>query len=255
MRLIFLSLSICTLLGWIPLAAQPTHGPLLKGDEAYDRKRYKEAEKQYRIAANHEIGNPQAVYNLGNTLYQQGNWTDAQQRFAQAVDAIKDPAQKADAFHNLGDAYLKDRKFKEAVKAYQESLRLRPGDEGTKRNLQMALKKRKEEEQKEKEKQQQQQQQQNQQNQDQNQPSQPNPPNNQQDKPQDQPKQPQQNPQGQPKNPQGEEQQKMQDQQRLKKEDAKRLLETAIGPDDRKNAQKYRSAQQQSKPKGAKKDW
>ena len=240
-------------------SAQSTHTPLLKGDRAYDRKQYKEAEKHYRTAADHEVGNPQALYNLGNTLYQQGNWTDAAQRFQQAATTAKNAIDKADALHNLGDAYLKDRKYKEAAQAYKESLRLRPADPDTKQNLQMALKKVKEEEQKEKEQQQKnQQQQQNQQNQDQNQSPQQNP-QNQQDQQQDQQQkqpsqQPQQNPQGQPQQPQGE-QQKKQEEQRLKKEDAKRLLETAIGPDDRKNAQKYRAAQQQTKPKGSKKDW
>ncbi len=236
------------------IKAQPTHTPLRKGDRAYDRVQYKEAEKQYRIAANHEIGNPQAVYNLGNTLYQQGNWKDAQQRFEQAASVAKDPAQRADALHNLGDAFLKDRKYKEAVKAYEASLRLRPGDPGTKQNLQMAKKNLREEEKKEKEKNQQQQQQQ--QNKDQNQSPQQNPQNQQdkQDKQENQSNQSPQNQQGQPQKKQPEQPQKM-DEQQLKKEDAKRLLETAIGPDDRKNAQKYRAAQQQSKPKTQKKDW
>ena len=239
-------------------AAQSVHTPLRKGDRAYDRVQYKDAEKQYRIAADREIGNPQAVYNLGNCLYQQGQFEDAAQRFEQVASAASNPIQNADAFHNLGDAQLKQRKFKEAVKAYEASLRLRPGDAGTKRNLQMAKKKLREEEQKEKEKQQKEQQQKPQ-NQDQNQNQDPNQappkdPQNQEDKPQDQPQQPQQPQEGQqPQQPK--EQQKQQEEQRLKKEDAKRMLETAVEADDRKNAQKYRAAQQQSKPKGPKKDW
>lgn len=238
------------------LSAQSTHSPLRKGDRAYDREQYKSAEKQYRIAADRDMGNPQALYNLGNTLYQQGNFEDAQQRFKQAAEGAVKTNDKADAFHNLGDSFLKQRKYKEAVQAYEQSLRLRPADEGTKQNLQMAKKRLREEEQKEKEKKdQQQQQQQNQQQpnpQDQQNPQQN--PQNQQDKPQEQPNQPEQNPTGQPQQPKPEQTQK-QEEQRLKKEDAKRLLETAIGPDDRKNAKKYRAAQQQSKPKGPRKDW
>lgn len=233
--------------------AQSTHAPLRKGDRAYDRVQYKEAEKHYRIAADYEMGNPKAVYNLGNTLYQQGKFEDAAQRFEQVASANQPLADQADALHNLGDAFLKQRKYKEAVQAYEKSLRLRPADPGTKQNLQMAKKRLREEEQKEKEQKQKNQEQQQQQNQDQNQSPQQSP-QNQQDKPQDKPNQPQQNQQGQPQKPPDEQQQK-QAEQRLKKEDAKRLLETAVGTDDRKNAQKYRAAQQQTKPKGSKKDW
>ncbi|MFN0176774.1 MAG: tetratricopeptide repeat protein [Saprospiraceae bacterium] len=234
--------------------AQATHTPLLKGDRAFERAQYKAAEKQYRIAADLDRSNPQAVYNLGNTLFQQGNYEDAEQRFKQATGIIKTPSRQADALHNLGDAFLKQRKYKDAVRAYEESLRLRPADPGTKQNLQMAKKKLKEEEKKEKEQQQKnQQEQQDQQNQNQDQQNQKNP-ESQQDPQQNQPNQPQQNQQGQPQQPQRE-QQKKQEEHRLKKEDAKRLLETAVGPDDRKNAQKYRAAQKQSNTKTPKKDW
>ncbi|MBC7776596.1 MAG: tetratricopeptide repeat protein [Phycisphaerae bacterium] len=245
-----LILCLFSILCWTSAFSQSTHTPLLKGDRAYDQELYKAAEKQYRIAADHEIGNAQAVYNLGNSLYQQGNFEDAEKRFHQGAENVRTSAHRADALHNLGDACLKQRKHKEAVRAYEESLRHRPADPGTKMNLQMAKKRLREEEKKEKEQQQKQQQEQ---NQDQNQTSNQDP-KNQQDKQQNQPNQPQQNQQGQPQKPQGEQQKKMEE-QRLKKEDAKRLLETAIGPDDRKNAQKYRAAQQQTKPKGSKKDW
>jgi len=231
--------------------AQSTHVPLSKGDRAYEHEQYKTAEKHYRVAADRDRGNPQAVYNLGNTLYQQGKFEDAEQRFKQATSIVKTPSDQADALHNLGDAFLKQRKYKEAVRAYEESLRLRPADPGTKQNLQMAKKRLKEEEKREKEqKQKNQQQQQDQPNQNQEQ-------QNQQDPQQNQPSQPQPNQQGQPQQPQQPqgEQQKKQEEQRLKKEDAKRLLETAVGPDDKKNAQKYRAAQKQSKAKVPNKDW
>lgn len=254
MKALLCTLSLFLILGLSSSIAQSIHTPLRKGDRAYDRVQYKDAERQYRIAADRDMGNPKAVYNLGNTLYQQGQFEDAAQRFEQVARSTQDPVQKADALHNLGDSYMKMRKFKEAVRAYEASLRQRPADPGTKQNLQMAKKKLREEEKREKEQQQKkQEQQQQQQNQDQNQSPQQNP-QDQPNKPQEQPNQPEQNQSGQPQKPSGE-QQKRQEEQRLKKEDAKRLLETAVGAEDRKNAQKYRAAQQQNKPKGNKKDW
>ncbi len=233
------------------LSAQSTHAPLRKGDLAYDREQYKASEKQYRIAADRDMGHPQAVYNLGNALYQQGDFEDASQRFQQAVENAPSPEKKADALHNLGNSLLKQRKYKESVQAYEQSLRLRPADPETKQNLQMAKKKLREEMQKEKEKQAQDQQSQDQQNQDQSQnPNQspPQDPQNQEDK------QPNQSGQTPPQEPKQAPEPKPTEQQ-MKKEEAKRLLETAVGTEDRKNAQKYRAAQQQNKPKSNKKDW
>lgn len=240
--------SFSTILILNTASAQSIHAPLKEGDQAYDKEQYKDAEKNYRIAADLDMGNPQAVYNLGNALFQQGNFEDAGKRYLQASEKAQKPELQADALHNLGDAYLKQRKYKEAANAYEQSLRIRPADPATKQNLQMAKKKLREEEQ---QKQQQQQPQQPDSNQDSNQPESQKP-EKPSDKPQEQPNQtPQKNSAGQA----PPEQQKKQEEQQLKKEEAKRLLETAVGPDDRKNAQKYRAAQQQSKLKGSKKDW
>lgn len=242
-QLCFLALLCCQ-----NAVSQSTHTPLRKGDRAYDRSNYKEAERQYRIAADRDVGNPQAVYNLGNTLYQQGNWEVAEERYQQVAAKNLPSAQRADVLHNLGDSFLKQRKYKEAVQAYEESLRLRPGDPGTKQNLQMAKKRLREEQNKAQQNQHQQQ------NQDPNEGQQQHSPQDQQQPPQDQTGQPKQDTQGQPQQSQNQPNQKEME-QRLKKEDAKRLLETAVGPADRKNAQKYRSAQPATKPKDGKKDW
>lgn len=239
---ISLLFSIC-----LAAQAQSTHKLLREGDSAYDFENYKEAEKHYRDAADLQYGDPLAQYNLGNALYQQGNWEDAATRFQQAAGSATEAAFKADALHNFGNTQMKLNKFEEAVEAYESSLRLRPGDAGTKQNLQMAKKKL------EKEKQQQQEEQE-QQNQEQKQPQDPQ---NQQNNQQQNQEQKQQNQgQGQPEQPsQPQQQPQEQPLEKLKKEDAERLLETAIGPEDQKNARKYREQRQQPKPGGKGKDW
>jgi Ca-activated chloride channel homolog len=230
--------------------AQSAHGALLKGDRQFGRENYKEAEKQYRIAADLDYSNPKALYNLGNALYQQGKWEDAAERFDLAAKNYKEPKGRAHALHNLGNAMLKQRKFQDAVDAYENSLRFNPGDAETKMNLQMARKMlQKEQAQQKQQQQQQQQQQQDQQQQQQNQQGQ---------KPSNQPNKPEQKPGGQqqqqPSQP-SEQQKQEQQAARLKQAEAQRLLETAVGPEDQRNARKYRSAQQQNKPKSSKKDW
>lgn len=235
-----------------PLYAQSIHKLLRKGDRQYDQEHYKESEKYYRDAADRHYGDAQSLYNLGNALYQQGKWEDAATRFEQAAKSAPDHPQKADALHNLGNAYLKQQKYQEAVTAYEQSLRLRPGDAETKQNLQMAKKKLKEEQQR-KQQQQKEQQQQQPQNQDQQKDQQPQNQQQQQQQPQNQ--QQNQQPQNQPKNQPSDTKQQPPDQEELNKEEARRLLETAIGPEDRKNARKYREQRQQPKPSGKEKDW
>jgi Ca-activated chloride channel homolog len=231
------------------LFAQPALDARRQGDKAYDKSNYEQAEKAYKKAEN----TPEADYNRGNTIYQQGRYKDAQPLYESALKNAKTPESKADILHNLGNTHLKNQQYKEAVNAYEKSLRLRPGDPGTKQNLQFAKRmlQKQEEEQKK--------QQQNQQQQNQQQPK---------DKDQQQQNQQQQNNQQQPKD-KDQQQQNQQQQQpnqdtqkeqpqpgQMTKEDARRLLETAISPEDRKNTRKYRERQQQNPTKKAKeKDW
>lgn len=235
-------LAAVTLTTW-QVQAQTAHKFLLEGDRQYDREQYQQSESAYRTAADANYGDPKALYNLANALYQQGKWEDAAQRYEQAARGLDLPAEKADALHNLGNAQMQLRKFKEAVTAFENSLRLRPGDPGTKANLQMAKKKLKEEE-AQKQSQQQNQAPQQPENQDQ-----PPPPQGEQNQP-NQPQQKQEQPQNQPQQPNQEQQQPG----KMSKEEAKRLLETAVGPEDQSNARKYRSAQQRQ-GKRSKKDW
>jgi tetratricopeptide (TPR) repeat protein len=240
-------LLICA--GWSqtnPVWAQNNHRSLRKGDSEYDAQRYKNAEKYYRDAADLQYGDPEALYNLGNSLYQQGDWEDAATRFEQAANSFDLPAAKANALHNLGNALLKQHQYQKAVDAYENSLRLRPGDSQTKQNLQMAKKKLKEA--------QKQQQKQEKQSDQQQQPQQDNPsPKDQQQQPQ----QPQQNPGEQPQTQESPQQKQQQSDkpEQIKKEDARRLLETAIGPEDQKNTRKYREQRRQPPQKENKKDW
>lgn len=243
-------------LSGISLAAQTTYESMRAGDAAYDRSNYSKSEPHYRRVAEKDPANWNAAYNLGNALYEQGKYEDASKIFEKAVANAPSDRAKADVLHNAGNALLKQNKFKEAIKAYEGSLRLRPGDADTKMNLQMAKKKDQQEEQ---QKQQQKQDQNKKQDQKQDPDNDPNQQNQNPDK--DQKKQdqnnnqaPQQNQPQQPKQQQPQQQQP-DNRQRMKEEEAKRLLETSIGPEDKKNARKYRSGQSRKAPAAGKKDW
>jgi len=90
-----------------------------------------------------------AHFDRGAALYALSRFDEAGEEFLKATDA-KDAALKEGAFYNLGNAFFKKEKFKEAVAAYTRALGLRPDDKQAKWNLEIALKKQQEQDQKKK---------------------------------------------------------------------------------------------------------
>jgi Ca-activated chloride channel family protein len=90
---------------------------------------------------------PGAHFNRGTALAALSRFDEAGEEFLRATEA-KDPALKASAFYNLGNAFAKKDKFKEAIEAYKRALALDPKDERAKWNLELALKKKREDDKK-----------------------------------------------------------------------------------------------------------
>jgi Ca-activated chloride channel family protein len=90
-----------------------------------------------------------AHFDRGAALYALSRFDEAGQEFLRACDA-KEPRLKESAFYNLGNALFKKEKYKEAVAAYTRALGLRPDDKQAKWNLEIALRKQKEQDQKKK---------------------------------------------------------------------------------------------------------
>ena len=160
------------LLSGYQMNAQTDKKEVRKGNKVFEKENYKEAEVEYRKALIKDTASVAANYNLGNTLYRMDDAVNAEKNLAAAADTVsklpldidwkKGEVKKgkrdasSDVFHNLGNAYLAQKKYGEAVEAYKNSLRRNPADVETKTNLAYAQKMLQD-------------QQQNQQNQDQNQ--------------------------------------------------------------------------------------
>src|SRR6185503_887606 len=84
----------------------------------------------------------------GSALYALSRFDEARQEFLRATEGGQDPTVKGAAFRNLGNALSKLDKHKDAVEAYKRALALRPDDKAAKWNLEIALRKQKEEEKK-----------------------------------------------------------------------------------------------------------
>ena len=221
-----------------PLYAQKESGKVFRGNKEYEKQDYTAAEVEYRrgIEANKESF--EAHYNLGNALFRQEKYPEAQAAFEKAASLLpkEDKANRATTFHNLGNAFFAQEQYEKAVEAYKEALRNNPKDDDTRYNLVKAM---------EMLKKQQEQQQQQQQNQQQNQ--------NQQQQ-QEQQKQEQQQQQEQQQNQEQQQQQaeEQEQEQKMDKETAEQILQ-ALGQDEQETQEKLQ--RQQGTKRRVEKDW
>lgn len=218
------------------LFAQRESGDVRRGNREYRKQNFTEAEVDYRRGLEANKDSYEAHYNLGDALFKQDKYTDAQLEFETAAKMLDKKADKdryAKVMHNIGNCTFAQQQYDKAVAAYQESLRANPKDNDTRYNLVKAM------EMLQQQQQQQQQNQQNQQNQDQQQ---------QQQQQQDQQQQDQQDQQQDQQ--QQQEQQEQQDQ--MDKETAEQILQ-ALEQDEQDTQEKMQ--RQQGKKRRVEKEW
>ncbi len=116
-----------------------------RAKDAYAKKSYKVASKNYQELA--KSGEQKAIYNYANTLYKDSNYSAAIKQYKR----VNQDNLKPKALYNMGNAYAYSGKLKEAIKAYEESLKLKES-QATKHNLEEVKKALKKREHKEKKK-------------------------------------------------------------------------------------------------------
>ena len=97
-----------------------------------------EAEVDYRKAISKSKENVVAPYNLGNAYYNGESYNEAFSRFKQAGEIAEEKPSKHKAFHNIGNVFMKNKDYANAVEAYKNALRNDPTDEETRYNLALA---------------------------------------------------------------------------------------------------------------------
>ena len=123
-----------------------------KGNKEYNDNKYEEAEISYRKALMEDSTFYKAQYNMGDALYKEKRYNDAVKYFNKVVENPDiDKETKAKAYYNMGNSYLQSgledkqtpnsmENLKNAVSAYQNSLKLNPKDSDAKYNLSYAKK-------------------------------------------------------------------------------------------------------------------
>lgn len=99
---------------------------------------FTEAEMAYREALSVKPDNSTGAYNLGSSYYSSELYDEAIFRLIDASENTSSKLEKHKAFHNLGNALMKQNKCKEAVEVYKNALRNNPEDEETRYNFALA---------------------------------------------------------------------------------------------------------------------
>ena len=108
------------------------------GNEQASAELFDEAEMAYRRALSKAPERTEALYNLGNTHFQEQDFDEAKQRFFQTQKFAENKSSKHHAFHNLGNVFMKQKDYAKAVEAYKNALRNNSEDEETRYNYALA---------------------------------------------------------------------------------------------------------------------
>lgn len=120
--------------------SQKENDIIRKGNEAYKKQQFDAASKDYAEALKQDNNNPTASFNLGNTWYKAGKFDTAAQQYDALANNSHNKDIQANSYYNKGVSLIKDKKIKEAIDAFKQSLKVDPSDEDTRQNLQKALK-------------------------------------------------------------------------------------------------------------------
>ncbi|MBA3827698.1 MAG: tetratricopeptide repeat protein [Taibaiella sp.] len=124
-----------------PAAYGQTNKLLKEGNNLYREKDYRAASEHYVHALKNDTANTVAMYNLGNTLYQQKSYDTARSLLGAAALHTNDKNDQSKAYYNIGNTYMQQQKWEEAANAYKQALRKNAEDADAKYNLSYAEKK------------------------------------------------------------------------------------------------------------------
>ena len=110
------------------------------GNDLYKQNSFVDAEVKYKKALENNPNYETANFNLGNAIYEQNRFKEAAPFYEMVTKTSKDKLSKSEAFHNVGNISMKEKKYAQAVEAYKNALRQNSKDEETRYNLALAKK-------------------------------------------------------------------------------------------------------------------
>lgn len=128
-------LTVAVLISDMSAFAQSENKFIRRGNNAFERGDYKEAEVDYQKALEKNAKSEVGEFNLGGALFQQENYEESASIFDNLSRRNVSDDQRAKSFHNLGNSMVNLQQYDQAIEAYKNALRLNPDDLDTKYNL------------------------------------------------------------------------------------------------------------------------
>ncbi len=117
------------------VSAQKERKFIREGNDSYNSNGFKNSEISYRKAIDKNKESFDAAFNIGDALYKQKKYDEANKQFSSILNDELSNNSKSKLYHNIGNSFLQSKKYKESIEAYKNALRANPNDMDTKYNL------------------------------------------------------------------------------------------------------------------------
>lgn len=116
-------------------AGQSAHELIRKGNKAYHKGDFADAEADYKKALQKQENLSPAWFNLGNAMYQQQRYDEARKQYQNSLQLAQSPQEKADAWYNMGNTWMSEKNWQQSIQTYKQALKLNPADNDARYNL------------------------------------------------------------------------------------------------------------------------
>jgi len=110
----------------------------LDGNIEFSEKNLIEAEALYRKSISKDSTNIAASYNLANSFYNKELNQEALNQYRSSIKKTKDKTTLHKSFHNLGNLFMKNKDYQNAVNSFKNALLNNPKDDETRYNYVLA---------------------------------------------------------------------------------------------------------------------
>ena len=121
------------------LRAQSPDALIRKGNRYYKAQDYDLSKDSYEKALKQTPDNANATFNLGNAEFRKNDFDHSAAAYDDVLQSNADAGTKESAFYNKGVAMMKQKKLEESIHAWENALKLNPGDNDARENLVKAL--------------------------------------------------------------------------------------------------------------------
>ena len=106
-----------------------------KANKLYADSLYVESEVMYKKSLSNNDNFNEAKFNLSDALFKQNRYDESINLLKDVISHTSDSVLKSEAYYNLGNNYLQQKKLEEAIDSYKKSLLINPSDEEARYNL------------------------------------------------------------------------------------------------------------------------